>query len=65
MTHLQKAVLNQLAKSMPGKGQMLDGRLKRSASSLIGKGYVFAVNGGFGDIFILTDEGREAWYRMR
>lgn len=64
MTELQKHVMNNLVKCLPGKGMVLPTNLRRSANSLIKKGYVYSINGGFGDVYILTDEGREAWYRM-
>lgn len=60
LTSDEALVLKELCECQDGKGAMLLKQYQRAGKALIRKGYAWALNGGFGDVYIATDKGRDA-----
>ena len=60
LTADEALVLKELCECQPGKGAMLLKQYQRAGKALIRKGLAWAINGGFGEVYIATDEGRIA-----
>lgn len=58
-TQNREKILRQLCECEPGKGMMLPLDLHRAADGLIAEGWAYSIDGGFGAVYIATDEGRK------
>ena len=59
MTDTQRKILRQLCACEKGKGMLLPISLHHAADGLIDKGLAYSLDGGFGAVYIATDEGRK------
>jgi len=56
----EKNIMRKLFFARP-KGLMLDEAPKRTLTALMKRGFIYSINGGFGEIYLITDEGTEAY----
>ncbi|MFT2211476.1 hypothetical protein ACLJYM_06275 [Rhizobium giardinii] len=60
MTSDMKNAMRSLFFARP-KGLMLSDVPKRTIGALRRNGWIWSINGGFGDVYLITDEGVEAY----